>query len=114
MSTACGRPQGGACGQGEGGQKPDFFVDVINGRPLALLFVSSNTPNTTVLSFLSSPILATCPKRPILCLIAFCMIVSFPPTHLTIVSFVIFCVHFTLILLEHLFRMSVTFSLFWQ
>jgi len=38
MSPACGRPQGGggpahvdACGQGEGGQKPDFCVDVING-----------------------------------------------------------------------------------
>src|SRR6218665_110776 len=41
MSTACGRPQGvggsahvDACGQGKGGQKPDFFVDVINGWPL--------------------------------------------------------------------------------
>ena len=43
MSTVCGRPQGegggwgpaqvGACGQGEGGQKRDFFVDVINGWP---------------------------------------------------------------------------------
>jgi len=40
MSTACGRPQGGEggsgpCGRmwtgGRGGQKPDFFVDVING-----------------------------------------------------------------------------------
>ena len=34
MSTACGRPQGegsGSCGQGRGGQKSDFFVDVING-----------------------------------------------------------------------------------
>ena len=43
MSTVCGRPQGGeggpahvdACGQGEGGQKRDFFVDVINGWPLS-------------------------------------------------------------------------------
>ena len=26
-----------ACRQGEGGQKPDFFVDVINGWPLSLL-----------------------------------------------------------------------------
>ena len=42
MSTVCGRPQGGeggsahvdACGQGEGDQKRDFFVDVINGWPL--------------------------------------------------------------------------------
>jgi len=40
MSTACGRPQGGggpahvdACRQGRG-QKPDFFVDIINGWPL--------------------------------------------------------------------------------
>jgi len=36
MSTACGRPQGGSgpCGRiwtGGGGQKTDFFVDVING-----------------------------------------------------------------------------------
>ena len=38
MSTACGRPQGGGdrlmwmpVDRGEGGQKPDFFVDVING-----------------------------------------------------------------------------------
>jgi len=35
MSMVCGRPQGGgrssSCGQGEGGQKPDFLVDVING-----------------------------------------------------------------------------------
>ena len=41
MSTACVRPHGGpahvdACGQGEGGQKRDFFVDVINGWPLEL------------------------------------------------------------------------------
>ena len=47
MSTECGRPQGGggreggpahvdACGQGEGDQKRDFFVDVINGWPLRL------------------------------------------------------------------------------
>jgi len=44
MSTVCGRPQGGeegpahvdACGQGEGGQKHDFFVDVINGWPQLL------------------------------------------------------------------------------
>src|SRR6218665_3806730 len=38
MSTACGRPHGGRgsgpCGQGGGGQKRDFFVDVINGWPL--------------------------------------------------------------------------------
>src|SRR6218665_3759419 len=41
MSTVCGRPQGwggpahvDACGQGGGGSKRDFFVDVINGRPL--------------------------------------------------------------------------------
>ena len=40
MSTTCVRPQGeggpahvDACGQGRGGQKPDFFVDVINGWP---------------------------------------------------------------------------------
>src|SRR6218665_1866462 len=40
MSTACGRPRGGrglahvdACGQMEGGQKSDLFVDVINGWP---------------------------------------------------------------------------------
>jgi len=35
MSTVCGRPQGGSgpCGQGGGGQKRDFFVDVINGWP---------------------------------------------------------------------------------
>ena len=26
-----------ACGQGEGGQKRDFFVDVINGWPLVIL-----------------------------------------------------------------------------
>ena len=26
----------GACGQGGGGQKPDFFVDVINGWPLTI------------------------------------------------------------------------------
>jgi len=40
--TACGRPQGAegspahvdASGQRGGGQKPDFFVDVINGWPL--------------------------------------------------------------------------------
>ena len=45
MSTMCGRPQGGggpahvdACGQGEGGQKRGFFVDVINGWPLFLPF----------------------------------------------------------------------------
>ena len=40
MSTACGRPQGEEEGvwpmwthvdRGEGGQKPDFFVDIING-----------------------------------------------------------------------------------
>ena len=39
MLTACGRPQGGRgvrpmwthVDRGEGGQKPDFFVDVING-----------------------------------------------------------------------------------
>jgi len=39
MSIACGRPQGaegeyGSCGRkwtGEGGQKHDFLVDVING-----------------------------------------------------------------------------------
>ena len=43
MSTVCGRPQGGAgpahvdaCGQGEGSQKRDFFVDVINGWPLEI------------------------------------------------------------------------------
>src|SRR6218665_653063 len=24
-----------SCGQGEGGQKPDFFVDIINGWPLS-------------------------------------------------------------------------------
>ena len=43
MSTACGRPHGGggpahvdACGQGGGGQKREFFVDVINGWPLTL------------------------------------------------------------------------------
>jgi len=44
MSTACGRPQGEQSLQrvrlmqtGEGGgQKPDFFVDVINGWPLTL------------------------------------------------------------------------------
>ena len=38
MSTACGRPQGVERGpahvDGGGGQKPDFFVDVINGWPL--------------------------------------------------------------------------------
>jgi len=39
MSTACGRPQEGglahvdACGQGEGGVKIRFFVDVIKGWP---------------------------------------------------------------------------------
>ena len=38
MLTTCGRPQGGGVrpmwthvDRGEGGQKPDFFVDVING-----------------------------------------------------------------------------------
>src|SRR6218665_2697407 len=43
MSTVCGRPQGGgglahveACGQGEGDQKRDFFVDFINAWPLCL------------------------------------------------------------------------------
>ena len=30
----------GPCGQGEGGQKPDFFVDVINGWPLKHLNAS--------------------------------------------------------------------------
>src|SRR6218665_1432035 len=34
---SCGRPQRGrgcgSCGQGGGGQKPDFFVDVINRWP---------------------------------------------------------------------------------
>src|SRR6218665_3604427 len=47
MSTVCGRPQGGggpahvdACGQGEGGQKRDFFVDVINEWPLACASLS--------------------------------------------------------------------------
>ena len=43
MSNVCGRPQGGAGGirpmcthvdRGEGGQKSDYFVDVINGWPL--------------------------------------------------------------------------------
>src|SRR6218665_2265303 len=40
MSTACGHPQAegegfGSCGRmWTGGQKPDFFVDVINGWPL--------------------------------------------------------------------------------
>jgi len=41
MSTACGRPQGGggsgSCGRmWTGGQKPDFFVDIINGWLLTL------------------------------------------------------------------------------
>jgi len=41
MSTVCGRPQGGKGGvrpmwtEREGGQKRDFFVDVINGWPLS-------------------------------------------------------------------------------
>src|SRR6218665_1814794 len=43
MSTAFGRPQGGRgsgpCGQDEGGQKADFFVDVINGWPLNMAFL---------------------------------------------------------------------------
>src|SRR6218665_3384996 len=36
MSTVCGRPQGGSgpCGEGGGGQKRNFFLDVINGWPL--------------------------------------------------------------------------------
>ena len=45
MLTACGRPQGGggpahvdACGQGEGVNWRDFFVDVINGWPLSTVF----------------------------------------------------------------------------
>ena len=47
MSTVCGRTQGGgggpahvdACGQGGGGSKRDFFVDVINGWPLIKLTI---------------------------------------------------------------------------
>src|SRR6218665_3876918 len=43
MSTVCGRPQGGGggsgpCGQGGGGQKRDFFVDVINGCKSWIVF----------------------------------------------------------------------------
>ena len=44
MSTVCGRPQGGMGSgpsgrmwTGGGSQKPDFFVDVINGWPLTEL-----------------------------------------------------------------------------
>jgi len=40
MSIARGRPQeergSGLCGQGKGGQKPEFLVDIINGWPLTL------------------------------------------------------------------------------
>ncbi len=41
MSTACGRPQGGPAhvDRGKGGQKSDFFVDVINGWPLCSITV---------------------------------------------------------------------------
>src|SRR6218665_439974 len=35
LSTACGRPQGGSGSCGQGGQKSDFFVDVLNGWPLS-------------------------------------------------------------------------------
>ena len=45
MSTACGRPQGEVLahvdeGEGGVGQKPDFFVDVINGWPLNINILS--------------------------------------------------------------------------
>ena len=45
--VSCGRPNGGrgsgSCGQGEGSQKPDFFVDIINGWTLTCLFCSNLT-----------------------------------------------------------------------
>ena|SRR6218665_2540593 len=37
MSTACGRPQWGSGSCGQRDQKPDLFVDVINGWPLTKL-----------------------------------------------------------------------------
>ena len=43
MSTECGRPQGGGVQSmwtGGGGQKLDFFVDVINGWPICGLSMS--------------------------------------------------------------------------
>ena len=43
MSTACGRPQGGGgpahVDRWMGGQKRDFFVDVINEWPLLVLSI---------------------------------------------------------------------------
>ena len=67
---------------------------------LPLLFLPKLPPITpditvTVLSFLPSPTLSTCRNRLIFRLIAFCRIVSFLSTRLNIVSFVIFCIHFT-------------------
>src|SRR6218665_3157138 len=62
MSTVCGRPQGGggpahvdACGQGEGCQKRDFFVDVINGWRIRGIIL---TP--TIASAFGPPYHVTC------------------------------------------------------
>jgi len=46
MSTACGRPQGG-------GQKADFFVDVINGWPLCVAQHQNQIPMAQLVSVLA-------------------------------------------------------------
>jgi len=55
MSTACGRPQGGGGVRPmwtpveRGGQKSDFFVDVINGWPLSGISFTSSLLNSVTL-----------------------------------------------------------------
>src|SRR6218665_2330176 len=62
MSTTCGRPQvrgggSGPRGHGAGGQKPDFFGDIINGWPFTPV-LNSVTPvlNASVLSINLQPL----------------------------------------------------------
>jgi len=47
MSTTCGHPLGGT-GR-NGGHKPDFLVDVINERPLALITMADRVVETAAL-----------------------------------------------------------------